>query len=142
MKTVALGTVLSVDLGESEGGLVPVGNLTQIGVPGPTKPEIDVTDFDSTASEFLSGLPDNGEISFSGYFNYEDQGQALLLADANDPNAPTRNFVVTFTRQAVAFSFAGWVKSFISEAPGPNDAYKFTGSVRVTGAVSPAPTES
>lgn len=128
-KTVTLGTTLSM-------GGTPVGSLTRIGVPGPTKPEIDVTDFDSTAAEFLAGLPDNGELPLSGFFEYADAGQAAMLADAHDPDSPTRAFVIEFTRQDVSFSFNGWVKSFVPNAGGPNEAYTFDAVIRVTGAVS------
>ncbi len=139
MKTVALGTTLHVMDGSDP---VPVGNLTKISVPGPTKPEIDVTDFDSVAAEFLAGLPDNGEIAMSGWFNYADSGQAILLADANDPDAATRQFTVTFVRQAVSFTFEGFVKSYIPNAGGPNDAYTFDATIRVTGAVEISPVYS
>jgi hypothetical protein len=134
-KTQTLGTVLRVET-DTPDSFVPVGNLTRIGVPGPTKPEIDVTDFDSTAAEFLAGLPDNGELPFSGIFNYANQGQALMLADAHDPDAPVRTFQIEFTRQNVEFTFEGWVKSFVPTAGGPNEAYTFDGSIRVTGAVA------
>jgi hypothetical protein len=131
MKTVALGTTLTV-------GATLVGNLTSISVPSPTKAEIDVTDFDSDASEFLSGLPDNGELSVSGFFNYADAGQAILLADAHDPDATTKTFVIAFTRQAVQFTFSGWVKSYTPNAGGPGEAYTFDATIRVTGAVVPS----
>lgn len=137
MKTVALGTILRVET-DTPGTYIPVGNLTQISVPGPEKDEIDVTDFDSVAAEFLAGLPDNGEITFSGWFNYANAGQALLLADAHDPDAPTRGFQIEFVRQSVEFTFDGWVKSFVPEAPGPNEAYEFEGTVRVSGPVTTA----
>ena len=137
-KSVALGTILRVET-DTPGVWLVVGNLTQIGVPGPTKPEIDVTDLDSVASEFLAGLPDNGELSFGGWFNYADTGQALLLADAHDPDAPTRAFQIEFTRQDVEFQFDAWVKSFVPNAPGPNEAYSFEGVIRVSGAVTIIP---
>lgn len=133
-KTVALGTILRVET-DTPGEFIPVGNLNQIGVPGPEKDEIEVTDFDSVAKEFLAGLPDNGEIPFSGFFNYANAGQALLLADAHDPDAPTRNFQIEFTRQDLEFQFRGWVKSFKPDAPGPVEAYSFEGAIRVDGAV-------
>jgi hypothetical protein len=135
MKTVALGTILWVVNPATVGNLA-VGNLTQINVPGPVKPEIDVTDFDSLAAEFLAGLPDNGELAFTGWFNYEDEGQMLVLADAHNPEAPTRTFRIDFVRQDVSFTFEGWVKSFVPNAPGPQEAYSFDGSIRVTGAVT------
>lgn len=132
MKTQTLGTKLILTDDTYE---VPVGNLTQISVPGPTKPEIDVTDFDSVAAETLAGLPDNGELSLSGFLNMGDQGQAIMLADAHDPDAPVRTFRIEFTRQATSFTFQAWVKSFVPNAGGPNEAYTFDASLRVTGAV-------
>lgn len=128
-KTQTLGTTLKI-------GTDLVGNLTRIGVPGPTKPEIDVTDFDSTAAEFLAGLPDNGELPLSGFFNYTDAGQAAMLADAHDPDSPSRTFEIAFTRQDVKFTFTGWVKSFVPNAAGPNEAYTFDASIRISGAVT------
>lgn len=111
MKTVTLGTVLRMQNPSTPASFIVVGNLTSIDVPGPTKAEIDVTDFDSVAAEFLAGLPDNGELPVAGFFNYEDDGQGLMLADAHDPDAPVRTFQIDFTRQAVRFAFPGWVKS-------------------------------
>lgn len=132
-KTLSLGTILRVE-SDTPGSYLTVGNLTALGVPGPEKEEVDVTDLDSVAKEFLAGLPDNGEVPFSGFFNYANPGQALLLADAHDPDAPTRKFQIEFTRQDAEFQFQAWVKSFKPEAPGPNDAYAFEGALRVTGA--------
>lgn len=134
-KTLALGTVLRVQ-NPATVGFLAVGNLTQIGVPGPTKPEIDVTDFDSTAAESLAGLPDNGELALSGFFNYANAGQAVLLEDAHDSDSPVRDFQIDFERQDVQFTFQAWVKSFVPNAGGPNEAYTFDGSLRITGPVT------
>lgn len=142
-KTVALGTVLRVEDPDTPGTFIAVGNLTNIPVPGPTKQRIDVTDFDSEAMEYLPGLPDNGELSLSGFFNYENEGQAVLLADAHDPAAPTRSFQIDFTRQDVRFEFDGYVASFVPTAGGPNEAYSFDAGLQITGAVditNPIPT--
>lgn len=132
-KSLALGTIFSVEIATV---WTPIGNLTNVGVPGATKGETDVTDFDSTAREFLGTLADNGEMPFSGWFNYANAGQLALYTDANDPAAPTRNFRVDFTRQNVRFTFAGFVKSFVPNAGGVDDAYTFDGSIRVSGAVT------
>lgn len=133
MKSVALGTKLYVEV---DSDWVPVGNLTSLPVPGPEKGEIDVTDFDSTAAEFLADLPDNGSLDFSGFYNSEDAGQQVLLDDANDPDAPTRNFKIDFTRQEIAFLFGGYVRRFRPTAGSPRGPYTFDGSIRVSGAVT------
>ncbi len=130
-KTVTQGTVLSV-------AAVAVGNLTSIGTPGPTKPEIDVSDFDSTAAEFLMGMPDSGEMSFSGFFNKANASQMTLLADAIATTATSRAFTILFPTQGT-FGFNGYVKSFVPTASGVNSAVMFDGSIRVTGAVTWTP---
>lgn len=132
-KTLALGTKLYVESGSL---FIAVGNLESIGVPGPTKGEVEVTDLDSSAREFLATLPDNGELAFNGFFNEADAGQDLLFADANDPDAPVRAFRIDFVRQDVRFEFDGFVKSFVPTAPGPDEAHGFDGSIRVTGVVT------
>lgn len=134
-KTVALGTKLYVE-SDTPGTFVAVGNLTSISVPGPDKPEIDVTDFDSLAAESLPGLLDNGSFDYTGFHNDEDPGQELMFNDANDPNAPLRTMHIEFTNQAQRFVLNGYVKSHRPNAPGPREAYTFAGSVRVSGAVT------
>lgn len=129
-KTIAAGTVFKV-------GAVVVAHLTSITPPGLTKSEIDVTDFSSLATEFLMGIPDHGEMTVDGIWSYADAGQAVLLGDANDPAAVARSFVIEFTRQAVKFTFNAWVKSFTPGAA-VGDAYKFSSTLRVTGAVTVA----
>lgn len=114
----------------------PIGNLTNIGTPTLTKGETEVTDFDSTAREFLGTLPDNGELAFSGMMNEGNAGQDVMFEDAQDADAPTRNFRLDFGRQAVRFSFAGWVKTFGYTAGGVDEAYGFDGTIRITGPVT------
>lgn len=130
-KTQALGTILLQ-------GATVIGNLTSISVPSPVKPEIDVTDFASVAAEFLPGMVDYGELSMSGFFNYADAGQTILRADANDPAATTKAWTIAFVRQSMKFTFNAWVKSYTPNAGGPNDAYTFDATLRVTGAVAVA----
>lgn len=134
-KSLALGTILRVENPATTGYLV-VGNLTSIGVPGPTKPEVDVSDFDSNAAEFLPGLPDYGELPLSGRYNHGDVGQEVLFDDAQDVDAPVRTFQIDFTRQNVRFEFDGFVKSFQPTAGGPNEPYNFNANLRVTGVVT------
>lgn len=135
-KSLALGTILRVEDPTTPGTFIAVGNLTSIPVPGPTKPQIDVTDFDSTGAEFLAGIPDFGELSFSGFFNYADAGQQVLFGDAQDPEAPIRDFQIDFTNQDVQFTFSGVVTAFVPTAGGPNEPYTFDGTIRVSGSVT------
>lgn len=128
-KTQALGTVLKQ-------GTTVVGHLTSINPGGAVKTEIDVTDFDSVAAEFLPGLPDYGEATFNGWFDYSDAGQTILRADAEDPDAASKTWTIEFTRQAAKVTFDGWVKSYVPTAGAPNDAYGFSTTIRRTGAAT------
>jgi hypothetical protein len=134
-KTQTLGTKLYVE-STTPGTYTAVGRLTSVGVPGPTKSEIDATDFDSTAEEALPGLPSFGSFDFSGNFDGVDAGQTALFTDAQDANAPVRNFRIDFTRQSIRFSFSGFVLSFRPSAGSVNGVYTFDGSIRVTGSVT------
>lgn len=130
-KTRALGTILLQ-------GATVVANITQMSIPGPVKTEIDVTDFASVAAEFLPGLADYGEVTFSGWFNYSDAGQTIVRADAFDITAGTKAWTIAFVTQSMKFTFNAWVKSYVPNAGGPNAAYDFTSTLRVTGAVATA----
>lgn len=130
-KTRALGTILLQ-------GATVVASITSISIPGPVKTEIDVTDFASVAAEFIPGLADYGEVTFSGIYNYSDAGQTIVRADAFDITAGTKAWTIAFVTQSMKFTFNAWVKSYVPDASSPNDAYKFTSTLRVTGAVATA----
>jgi hypothetical protein len=87
-KSKALGTILKQ-------ASTVVANITSISIPGPTKTEIDVTDFASVAVETLAGMPDYGEVTFSGFYNYSDAGQTIVRADAFDVAAGTKAWFVS-----------------------------------------------
>jgi hypothetical protein len=130
-KTRALGTILKQ-------GSTVVANINQLSIPGPVKTEIDVTDFASAAAEFLPGLADYGEVTFSGFYNYADAGQTIVRADAFDIAAGTKAWSIAFVNQSMQFTFNAWVKSYVPKAGGPNEAYGFDATLRVTGAVATA----
>lgn len=130
-KSRALGTILLQ-------GATAVASISAISIPGPVKSEIDVTTFDSAAAEFLAGIADYGEVTFSGFFNYSDAGQTIVRADAFDIAAGTKAWTIAFVTQSMKFTFNAWVKSYVPGAPGPNGAYDFQATLRVTGAVATA----
>lgn len=130
-KSRALGTILKQ-------ASTVVANITQISVPGPVKSEIDVTDFASVAVEVLPGIADYGEVTFSGWFNYADAGQTIVRADAFDINAVSKAWSLIFANQLMQFQFNAYVKSYVPNAGGPNAAYDFTATLRVSGAVTTA----
>lgn len=132
-KTLALETKLYME--DPAATWTAIGNITSITSPGPTKGETEVTDFDSTAREFLGTLPDNGEIAYSGWFIEAQAGQEKMWTDANSATATARAWRLDFVRQDTRFTFSGYVRSHVISASGPDEAYVFNGAIRVTGAV-------
>lgn len=57
-----------------------VGDLRSISSPSMTQEELDVTTLDSDGGyrEFIGGFKDPGEVSLTGFFVPEDEGQAEL----------------------------------------------------------------
>lgn len=136
-KTLSLQTELYIETGVlGSGTFVKVGNLNSISMPGPEKGETEVTDYDSTAREFLGTLPDNGEMTFGGFWNGVDAGQVAMYTDANDSTSPTRNFRIDQIRQDARFSFQGYVRRFRYVPGGIDDPLTYEGAIRVTGAVT------
>lgn len=108
---------------------IKVGQLTDIKGTSDTSPDIEVTDLDSTAKEYMPGLPDTGNVTMSVYCVDSDTGLAAMEA-AFDARA-VKNFKITYPAGATPIrTFAGYVKSF----PKVGDASKdgvVTGSVEI-----------
>lgn len=108
---------------------VKVGQLTDIKGTSDTSPDIEVTDLDSTAKEYLPGLPDTGSLSATCYCVDSDTGLAALEAAFDARSA--KSFKVTYPSGATPIrTFSGYVKSF----PKIGDASKdgvVTGSIEI-----------
>lgn len=60
---------------------VDVGEVTNISGPNESAAQVDVTSFASTAHEFISALPDSGEVTFDMNFVGSDATQQALRSD-------------------------------------------------------------
>lgn len=132
-KAATQGTKLLIEDPATPGSYLDCGNLTSIRTPSPDKPEIDITDLDSTGAEYLLGIPDFGNLDFSGFYNPSSTGQAQLKEDGTGTASTTRSFRIDLTSLDERIEFDGVVKSFVIEA-GLNNAYTFNGQIRTTGA--------
>ena len=132
-KAATQGTKLYVEDPDTPDTYLAVGNLTSIRTPSPDKPEIDVTDLDSTGAEFLLGIPDFGNLDFTGFYNPDSPGQEVLKEDGASTESTVRSFRIELTSLEEQIEFEGIVKSFVIEA-GLNNAYTFNGTIRTTGA--------
>jgi hypothetical protein len=93
--------------------------------------DIDVTHLQSTAKEFLTGLPDNG--TFTGDINFVigDPGQIAMRAARESQTV--QNFRATFSDTSTA-EFSGFVKS-MPVSGGVDQAVASSFSIKVTGEV-------
>ncbi|MCB1567825.1 MAG: hypothetical protein KDI69_03270 [Xanthomonadales bacterium] len=143
------GTELWVlDTTASPDALLKLSNATGLGEFGPMSDDIEVTNLDSTAKEFLTGLPDNGEVSLP--INYADIASHRWLEDnqgtgvryyfcigfsdgSADPTIGSGP-VITAPASRTSRIFQATVKSFKENVDG-NSVVKATVTLRISGAI-------
>jgi hypothetical protein len=112
--------------------MASVGAVTNLTGFDGTASEIDVTNLQSTAKEFLIGLQDFGNVTLA-IFLATDTGQTRLRA------IKTAALVTAFTiglSDGSVSAFAALCKQFSFDAGGPDSAVKGNVTLRVTGAPS------
>ena len=134
-KSTSLGTELFMET-DTPGTYVKIGNVVNVGVPGPERTEIDATDLDSDAEESLPGFVNYGELAFTVNLNLADPGQIAFFDDAQDPAAGTRGFRIDMAQQDTRFEFDGYPRRFRPNAAGPRAMATADGAIRVSGAVT------
>lgn len=129
-------TVLKRGDGEVSESFNAIGDVLSISGPDGQAQEIDTTNLDSAAKEFLMGLPDNGSITVEMNYDPADAQQAGLLTDRN--NQTQRNFEIVFSDPGTTtFSFAAFVTQWAT-ASAVDDVSKLSSTLRVTGIVTVA----
>ena len=114
----------------ANGTLTPVawteiGEVTDFSGPDGTASEIDTTHLQSTAKEFLMGLPDEGSISLSINWAPTDTGQLAVVAARKARTE--KDFKITYSDDSTA-TFKGYVLGLSSS--GSVDG-KIDGSVTI-----------
>ena len=111
-----------------------VKNLTSIKALDGSAKEIETTNHDSTAAEFLLGLNDNGNLAIEVDGDRSDAGQLALQAARDDRAIRTFKYTLP-SGSTPTVTFSGFVKKFDDSAP-INDKYKRTADIRITGAAT------
>jgi hypothetical protein len=119
--------------GTATGIAAQVANVQQYNGFDGSKGELDVTDFDSVAKEYIPGLQDFGQISFDLFLLDSDVGQMALQSNMAGNNQ-TSLFTITLPTGNTR-SFQGFVKSF-NETGGVDSPLKRSCTVRVSGNVT------
>lgn len=86
-----------------------IANIKTFSTPEGQSTEIDVSNLDSTAKEFIMGLRDSGTISLNGDFGSADAGQVAVRAAHVANPQPLKPFKMVLP-DATAFSFSAFVK--------------------------------
>lgn len=118
-------------------GFANIPGLSNIRISGPNRQEIEVTDLDSVAKEFLMDLPDYGQITADMNFNPDNATHALLRADITDETP--RRFRITFPDGSPATTYT--FEAFVMSTPvdlSRGQAVKGTLTLRVTGPITEA----
>lgn len=143
-----------LDTSESPERVLKIANLTTIDSLGGSASDIDVTNLDSTAREYLVGLQDNGTASFGLNLNPQDESHQKIFEVAggdryrwaigcSDGTAPPTiaagnppNFTLPATR--TWFTFTASVQE-ATRAFSTDDAIRVQGGLRVSGSITMTP---
>lgn len=105
--------------------------------PSEKAPQLDATSFDSSAMEFIAGLPDNGELTAECQFIGTDAQQQALRTDLR--NGTKRNFKLLLNDKATGggtpttITFAAIVTQAPEIGGGVNQVVKGSISLRISG---------
>jgi hypothetical protein len=124
------GSKLMLGNGASPEVFFKVAEVLRIGSIGQTAAEIDVTNLDSTAKEYISALPDGETVELQMNFIGGTQQNAL-----RDGVRTTKNFRVQFADQTQA-AFAMVILGFVRDETSPESQLTASVSGRITGPIT------
>ena len=133
MAIKAQGSTLEIDATTPGTADVAVGGIKSFSGFDGEASEIDTTDLDSTAKEFLLGLVDNGSINIEFFPDFSDSGQDDLRANAIAGTSAT--FQLTLPDGSTA-DFSGYVKNAHSLSGSVDSAVEGSCSIKISGAVT------
>lgn len=135
-KRTAQGTQLQVGDGATPTeGFTAIPAVRSIDWPGAPPPDIDVSDLASTGKEYVSGLPDFGEITCEVIWDFSANAlHKQLYDDSVAGSTNTRNYKRVDPGGEVR-SFAAYVRN-VSEPREVDGAMVNTVTLRVTGSGS------
>ena len=139
-----LATKVSLEVGDGAGTEVFAAVPGIVGIPGfPALeyPEIEVTALDSTGAEFITGLGDGGEVTFTLNMRKAASGGGWLAVQAQlqgyHGDGALHNFKAKIGSPVTkVHAFAAFVKTFRLGAASANSAITAEVVLRVSGAVT------
>jgi hypothetical protein len=110
-------------------------NVVSISGLGGQKGDIDITNFDSTAKEFLTGLEDPGQVQVEINYAPADATQDTMWSLKNSGALRTWRITMPGASPAPYFSFAATVQQFQVNFQ-TDDVVRATVTLRVSGAIT------
>jgi len=140
-----------LDAADTGSEVIKIVGITGFSGVGGTAGEIDITDLDSVAREFLPGLKDNGSISLNLKWEPDEASQVkleelfgganvrFLVAGAEAATAPTfSGGSYTIPTDRTTLDFSAGVLQFQKDSETDN-IWRATVSLRVSGAITITP---
>lgn len=134
------GTILfwSTSTAASTSTAVTVGGIVDFSGPGGQANEIDITNINSSAKEYIIGLKDEGDFTMNLVVDTSNAGQTAIRADRD--TRTKRKAVVQFNDSTVELNktkaiFDAYVKGF-SITGSVDDAVRATATLRIAGPVT------
>jgi len=132
MTQAILGAGSSLRLGDGASPEVftKIAEVLRVGAIGQTAAEIDVTNLDSTAKEYIAALPDGETVSITMNFVGGTQQNAL-----RDGVRTTKNFQMQFSDKTQA-SFKLVILGFMRDETSPESQLTASVTGRITGPIT------
>ncbi len=130
----SIGIKLQRGDGATVEGFTTIGEVTSFKGPSEKAPQLDATSFDSTSMEFVSGLPDSGEVTFDCLFVGSNVQQQGLRTDLRA--GTLRNFRLNLNDHVsdpTVVSFAAIVTAAPEVSASVNAVVKGSCSLRISG---------
>jgi len=115
-------------------GGTAIAEITSVSGPNGTAPAIDVTHHDSTAAEFIAGMPDSGEVSFD--FNWVGSDAQQQALDSDRKAGTVSTYVLTLNDHATtksSWTFSAIVTAFGVNPGGPGDKISGSCTLKISG---------
>lgn len=130
---LGLGTLLQVAATNSPPAFSTIAEVLTISGPQLTAEDIEVTNMDSTAKEYISGVPDGGSINFE--LNWISSAEQQTLRDDVEGGGSKFYKVIFPTSPLTTAAFTARCTEFSMTAE-PNSQVRASATLKISGSVT------
>ncbi len=129
-------TLLKLGNGSSPEVFTTIGEVTSIGALGQRNDLVEVTHMLSVAKEYISGLPDGQEMEVVCNWLPTNTQQRNAITQVTTGTAVNWRYVMPSGGGSLTFSFAALILGWQVGPATPNEAYKLTLQLKISGGIS------